>query len=127
MRGHRLPKKPDHLSGRCKSPEMSGPSIVIVRMQKYGLCKIPEKQFGESRIQWYGFRPHKTREHRARLYKMPRYPRSYKPSVSAIRPSTKAFVQTSWQLEQPSAVRRVPRGSCASPFAIARTCKRSSL
>ena len=50
-----------HLSRECKSIGVFGQSIV--RMQKYGLWKIRDKQCGDRKVQEYRFPPSKTREH----------------------------------------------------------------
>ena len=79
MPQHRLRKMPHH--GRSKSTDTSGRSTV----RGQGYRRRTEKRSCRTRMHGYRSRPYKT-PHKTTLRKMPRLPRSCRPSVGATRP-----------------------------------------
>src|SRR5262249_37738624 len=77
MPRHGLRKIPDRT-------DMPGP--FIVRGQRHGPCKTPEKRCGGSKM--HECRPRNTPEHRNSLCKMPRHRHSWRPWVGAIKVAT---------------------------------------
>jgi hypothetical protein len=77
MPRHGLRKIPDRT-------DMPGP--FIVRGQRHGPCKTPEKRCGGSKM--HECHPRNTPEHWNNLCKMPRHRRFWRPSVGAIKVAT---------------------------------------